>query len=243
MSSNVYIYSHPYGVYGWEKWLAFGKYMLPNRIAKSPIVLQTWHLFWSVSHPCLQTRAGAPHLLPQTLCLASSGHFTYWTLHHCFFEPTLTYAVSCSPSSKAEVHAGCGISFYFLPTHHMLACLTPLRPWIREMRAALSVHFFPGHSGFDSPLSHPPSVYLPCKQKTPNLCHPSLYGGCFSPLILACHPSPHQQHPLGQIEHINSLQTLPVSPRAFFSPCNYLLSWYVLRMLIPAPRFPSWGKN
>lgn len=90
--------------------------------------------------------------------------------------------LSHGPSSQAELHGGCRVSHFisFPPT----AC------WLHTCLVL-------GSEGLESPslsifsrpvmilyLSHSPSDYLPCRQKSPSLLNPSPHGSCFLPLIL-----------------------------------------------------------
>lgn len=175
MPRKVYIYSHPYGVYGWDKWLAIGNICSLTELQKVPSYSR--HDTSPDLYPILAYKhEQVPHICchrPSALLPMDTSHNGLCTTP--FFESTLTYAVSCSPASKAEVHGGCRISHFisFPPTTCWLVWHL-FRPWIREMRAALSIHFFQATQDFIL-LYHillqficpagrrlPVSVILPC---------------------------------------------------------------------------------
>lgn len=122
-------------------------------------------------------------------------------------------------------------------------------PWVRAVKSLHPYSFFPGHSWIYTPLSHPPSVYLPADRRFPVYAIWELFL-TFDP---ACHPSPHQlgsilwargrQEP-GLVLWRNTVTGPRLSQlclRAFFSTCNHLSSWHFLRIHISVPGFPPWG--
>lgn len=105
---------------------------------------------------------------------------TFWT----HVKKIVISTWSHCPRSKAVVHGGCRIPHFISYSQATCWFIWHLpSSWTRGV-SLLLYSFFPVQSWFYTPLSHPPSVYLPCKQKSPSLLNPSPHGSCFIPLIL-----------------------------------------------------------
>lgn len=116
---------------------------------------------WRTFHPSVCSVAFWTHVKTHSICSVPWSKFQNWS------------------ARRMQ-----NISFYFLPACHLLVYLTPPQSLDQRSQSLLPYSFFPGQWWFYTPLSHPPSVYLPCRQKSPSLFNPSPHGSCSIPLIL-----------------------------------------------------------
>lgn len=225
--------------------------MLHNRNIKIPTLCQTRGLSCPASHrhPWAGWADGSSALWhPRELSMLSNPCRTFhpsvctvafWTHVKKFNDYSIPWSKLQSCSARRVQNS----SFYCFPTRHLLVYLTPPYSLDQRSQCLLPYSFFPGQSWFYTPLSHPPSVYLPCRQESPSLLNPSPHGSCFIPLIppvtLFCTNSAasfgqrgdgnHAQWRLTPYLRSSTLISLPVMPKSLFfcppPPFKLAFSW------------------